>query len=55
MATPAPLPVIDYGTQVHDVASNALQFLSDNVLYLFALPGAWVVYKIVRRVIAKIG
>lgn len=53
--TPPALPEIDFGSQVADVTADALTFLGDNVAYLFALPGAWVVYKIVRKIIAKIG
>jgi hypothetical protein len=44
-----------FGTQIKTASDGAVGLLTDNVLYLLALPGAWVAYKVVRKVIAKIG
>jgi hypothetical protein len=55
LASAPTIPTIDFGGQVATAVSSATSLLSDNVLYLFAIPIAWVGYKVVRKVIAKIG
>lgn len=51
----APAPAgPDYGAAVVDARDQGMQLLTDNVLYLFALPVAWVGYRVVRKIIAKI-
>jgi len=44
-----------FGTAVSDGVDSGMEILTDNALYLLALPVAWVGYKVVRKVIAKIG
>jgi hypothetical protein len=34
---------------------SGMEVLSDNIIVLLALPVAWVGYKVVRKVIAKVG
>lgn len=46
---------IDWSAQFQDVVHNATGIVSDNVVYLLALPAAFVGYKIVRKLIAKVG
>jgi hypothetical protein len=55
MSTPAPLPVVDWSSSVHDAASSGLSVIQDNVLYLFAIPVAWIGFKVVKKVISKVG
>lgn len=56
LASTAPaLPSVDWTASIDAAAAEGLGILQDNVLYLFALPVAWVGYKIVRKVIAKVG
>lgn len=45
----------DFGAQVVAAKDQGLSLLTDNVTYLLALPVAWVGYKVVRKIIAKIG
>lgn len=46
---------VDFGPAITEAKDTALGLLQDNVLVLLALPIAWVGYKVVRKVIAKIG
>jgi len=54
MTTPV-APTVSWTGVGTDAATTATTLLSDNKLYLFAMPIAWVGYKVVRRVISKIG
>lgn len=44
----------DFGPAISDASDAGLGVLTDNVLVLFALPVAWVGYKVARRIISKI-
>lgn len=44
-----------FGVQATAAKDSALDVLTSNILVLLALPVAWVGYKVVRKVIAKIG
>jgi hypothetical protein len=44
-----------FGQQAVKAKDEGLGVLSDNVVYLLAMPVAWVGYKVIRRVISKIG
>jgi hypothetical protein len=48
-------PTIDYGQVIADAKDSGFGVLSDNVLLLFALPVAWVGYKVTRKIVNKIG
>jgi hypothetical protein len=54
MTTPDPV-VIDYSGSVQDAQESGIGLLQDNVLLLLALPVAWVGYRVVKKIIAKIG
>lgn len=45
----------DFGAQIEAAKDSGLEILTDNALYLFALPVAWVAYKVARKVVGKIG
>jgi hypothetical protein len=46
---------VDFSGAIQDAADQGLSVITDNVLVLFALPAAWVAYKVARKVIAKVG
>jgi hypothetical protein len=50
-----PTTGVDFGPAITEASTTAQGLLQDNVLVLLALPIAWVGYKVVRKVIAKIG
>jgi hypothetical protein len=50
-----PTTGVDFGPAIASASDTAVGLLTDNVLVLLALPIAFVGYKVVRKLIAKIG
>jgi hypothetical protein len=48
-----PTEGVDFGPAITDAKDTALGLVQDNVLYLLALPTAWVGFKVVKKIIAK--
>ena len=54
--TPAPAPAgPDFGAVIDGAVSSGTSIVTDNLLALFALPVIWVGYKVVRKIVGKIG
>lgn len=45
---------VDWSTQFQNAATSGLSIVSDNVVYLLAIPVAFVGFRVVKKLIAKI-
>ncbi len=55
-AASATVPINDqFKAEADKAKASGMEVLTDNIIVLLALPVAWVGYKVVRKVIAKVG